>query len=208
MNGAQIWASIKRGFGGVFRFGGRDTRGDYWPYAIIILLLNFLASMAVTATTMVGAMVGAFQSVQTADGSSTNQAAIESQMMEAMMGDMQQMVLISTGIGLIGSLLLLAATARRLHDRGWSGWWLALPLAGQLFGGYFGVVQVREMSAITDFSDPAALSAMQAGTNVMGTIIGLVTWAFYIVLLIQLVQDGSPEDNRFGPSARSADWPD
>jgi uncharacterized membrane protein YhaH (DUF805 family) len=208
MNGTQIWASIKRGFAGLFRFGGRDTRGQFWPFALIVLGIEFLGSMVVTAQAALGAMGGAFESIRAAEGGQVDQAAMQGQMMQSMMGNMQHTVIISAIIGAVGTLALLAATARRLHDRNWSGWWLAGAIIAQIAGAYFAQKQLAAINQITDWSNAAAMAEISVNAGMGGTIVSLATWGFYIIMLVQLVQEGTPGANRFGAGAAPPNWPE
>lgn len=202
MNGTQILASIKRGLLKLFSVAGRDTRPQFWPYALLLILVQFAVSMVFTVRTMVGAMGTAFQAAQSAEGGQVDQAALQAQIAQSMIGEMQQTIIISGAIGLIFTALMIAATVRRLHDRDWSGWWIAIPFAGQMFGLYN---TQRVMAAMTNATDIASISA---ASGTLGTLIGIVNIGAYIFLLVQLVQVGSPGDNRFGPGESKAEWPE
>lgn len=57
------------------------------------------------------------------------EAPLNAKIFEAQMRGLVTAAYVNIGIYLLGALLLLAAAARRLHDRGRSGWWaLILPL--------------------------------------------------------------------------------
>lgn len=87
------------------RFRGRSTRKEYWSFWLFSFLLSFLIGFL---TTFCGAFCGAL----------IDPAAM----------------LLCYGVGalsLLGFMLYtalpgLAVYVRRLHDVGWSGWWIAL----------------------------------------------------------------------------------
>ena len=84
-----------------------------------------------------------------------------------------------------------AVTFRRLHDRGYSGWWYG----GQMAITVLGLLVTRA----------ANLNAYTATGDVLHVISLVVLAAQAIIsifLLVQLVQAGSPSDNRFGPAPR------
>lgn len=89
---------------------------------------------------------------------------------------------ISAVLGLWLLLPSLAVTARRLHDRGFSGWWQALPAVLMLAG-----------LACAAAGAPQALPWTAAGA-------GLVS----LGLLVLCVLRGTPGPNRFGPSPPAA----
>lgn len=93
-----------------------------------------------------------------------------------------------------GSLALLGLTipfyavaARRLHDRGLSGWVLSLQWA--LNGGYFNAEFIRNTTR------GFAIDEVWGAVSALCVILSV---ALAIYLLVQLVQRGDPEPNRYG----------
>jgi uncharacterized membrane protein YhaH (DUF805 family) len=212
MNGTQIWASIKRGFGQLLNFGGRDTRGEFWSFALLILGLYYLVTWAVSIPLMVDAAMGSFRAVQQGvdnpDGMPQAEAAMAASIADASVS----VFYVTTIVGILATLLLLAAVTRRLHDRGFSGWWAFPALVTQVGGIVNGYLQLDAMRAMMgNLNDPSAMQAMadgQLGNTLAGVALLIANLAIYVFLLIQLVQEGEAGDNRYGPGARPADWPE
>jgi uncharacterized membrane protein YhaH (DUF805 family) len=98
------------------------------------------------------------------------------------------MLLLSMGvIVLITFLLLFSAAARRLHDRGSSGWWIALPFSFLVFG-LAGNAAFRALTPIIGSSFVLLLGA----TN-------LAYMASAVVLIVMLASQSEDGTNRFGP---------
>ena len=106
---------VVRGFAGLLRFRGRDTRSEFWPYAGVAFALYMgLGPMAV-------APFFAQLLSQPAGGD----------FISAMDGFLVASLLIF--VALIG--LLAAAISRRLHDTGRSALWGFLPLPFAAYSG-------------------------------------------------------------------------
>ena len=95
--------SIVRGFKSVLRFSGRDTRSQFWPYAGAAFALYVVASVPFSIILFLDNL--------------------------EMPPDAPEHFFVAGGLmfaALVG--LLAAAVARRLHDRGFSGYWGLMPL--------------------------------------------------------------------------------
>jgi uncharacterized membrane protein YhaH (DUF805 family) len=109
--------SIVRGFTGILRFSGRDTRSEFWPYA----------AAAVALYLVVGMPVGAVLALPvTVDSTSFNPGAF--------LNTANQFILFSLIMFAALVALLAAAVARRLRDAGQSAFWGLLPLSFVAFG--------------------------------------------------------------------------
>jgi uncharacterized membrane protein YhaH (DUF805 family) len=124
--------SLRHNLAGLARFSGRDDRATFWPYACVIVGLAIAAMMAIMLPAMADNMVKVQQfatahpelaTVQTGPGSYS--VTIEGNHPE-LMPDMRPMIGGVASITTVAVLLLAAAVARRLHDRGVSAL-LALP---------------------------------------------------------------------------------
>jgi uncharacterized membrane protein YhaH (DUF805 family) len=91
-------------------------------------------------------------------------------------------------------LLLFAAVVRRLHDRGRTGWWAALPLLFEITGLALAPYVFRHMTDLAANPNFALLSSLN----------GLAYWAALIVLIVMLAGEGENGPNRFGPDPRAS----
>lgn len=194
----------RRGFGGVLNAHGRDDRMQFWIFCALVfgplMVVQFVTQIVLT-----------FPSFDTLASARPGDPEAGRRMVEAQMQGMIGSAYANIGIFLIGALLLTAAAARRLHDRGRSGWW-ALVLPFGLFAVALG--QARRVAELADRM-PAFLEKMKRQP---GNMDALFDWAaqanrsahgpdwtaivgglLLIWLLIELARPGTAGPNRFGP---------
>jgi len=193
-----ILASIRHNLANLFRFSGRQSRALFWPYAIVIVVLDVLAMFAL----MVPAMAESFARVQSFAAAHPDQATVESgpgHYSVTVQGFhpelMPEMSLLSSGIAVIAAasvILLAASVSRRLHDRNRRGWWGLLPLPFLAFS----LIMMPRFSA----SVPAGgLPDMQL---FMAIFLSNALYLLSLVILVVLLSgDGTSGPNRFGAQA-------
>lgn len=194
----------RRGFGGLLSGRGRDDRMQFWIFCALV----FGPLLAVQFVTQIVLTLPSFDMLPSAHPGDPDAGR---RMVEAQMQGMIGSAYASIGIFLIGALLLVAAAARRLHDRGRSGWW-ALVLPFGLFAVALG--QARRV-AETAVRMPAFLEKMQREPGNMDVMFDWVVqanrsalgpdWAaivgglLLIWLMVELARSGTAGANRFGP---------
>lgn len=194
---------VLHGFRNLTRFAGRDTRGQFWSYAAVVLVIGF-ALMAVAMSFALGGFFAEMEQFAAAhpeattvqSGPGSYSISVDAGHPDAPMPDMGRMF-ISLGLCVLVTIALLAAAvSRRLHDSGRSALWGLLPVPFLLFGiGFFPVMMNSMMTA----EEPdLSLFFMLFGNNIL-YLVALVT---LIVLLCQSTARGA---NRYGeePSSRS-----
>ena len=143
--------AILNGFRHLADFKGRDRRRQFWPYAILIFVLTFIAIAVAMNLAMMGLFMG------TADMPN----------MPLMIGGVGGVVLIATG-------LLAAAVTRRLHDTGKPGYWGLPPIVFLLIG--LALFPVLMNSVLTNPNPPITLFLGLFLNNMLyiASLIGLV----------------------------------
>jgi uncharacterized membrane protein YhaH (DUF805 family) len=196
-----IGAAILYNLRNLMRFEGRDTRAQFWPYAIFLFVLQSIASLFLTIPIIVNVMIKAFQfgvqhaSTKGGQLSAADQKAF-AQINNGIYSDMGSMMTVTTPIfTALFVILLAAAVVRRLHDRGMSGYWGLMPLPFTMF------------SILTM---PTLFAAFETHTVSGGWFAGLlinnlIYLAALISLIVLLARQGVAGANRFGPVV--ADWP-
>lgn len=191
-----------RGLRGLVDARGRDNRTQYWLF--LLLVFGPLVTVQIILP-----MVITFASV---DLTGASKAGANLDAMEHQFQAMAATAYVAVALYLIGALLLLAATARRLHDRDRAGWWaLALPLT--LFATGLGqarqiddmakrapqVMAEMQKKAAPDFADaisfPAKMQASTSGPDWTAIVGGLIL----LLLVVELARAGTAGPNRFGP---------
>lgn len=202
---------IIRGFSKLTQFSGRDTRGEFWPYAgtvfAMVMILGGMAG-AVVMSRIVAEMVPYAQAPGfTAPIAPSDQVMVEvvgpSEAPPLPMPDFTPFFLMQGVIIVLTVGLLAAAISRRLHDTGRSAFWGLMPVPF-LFGGIFGMMRL-------------ILPAMNGGVPDFG-LFGLMFLnnmaylAALVTLIFLLAQPGSPRPNRHGearmiaPVRPTDDW--
>jgi uncharacterized membrane protein YhaH (DUF805 family) len=115
-------------------FRGRESRGYFWPYAGAVIGLTCVGMFAI----MIGPMADSMRRMQEFAIANPDQATIESGpghysiTVEGhhpeFMPDMGSMMIGMDIVIAFAVILLSAAVARRLHDRGRTGLWGLMPL--------------------------------------------------------------------------------
>ncbi len=200
---AEIKASIRHNIAGLTRFSGRDTRAQYWPWAIMLLILDIIAGMFAAAP-MLSHMMARFANIFAAasHGDKLPPEAVDAQfqgMATTMTADMRTMIFAGIAIHLVFTLLILAATVRRLHDRDWRGWWALLPLPFQAAGAAMAPRLLADFR-MPHLSDKGPVMPLPVNSPLMG-LNTLTSLAFYCALgflVFLLVTEGTRGPNRFG----------
>lgn len=198
---------FKRGFAGLVAVRARDSRTQFWLYVAMVFGPLLVANMAAPFIIM---PVSEFFTVDIWG----RPVAENARFLELMGAGSVNVAFFQLTLYFFGSLLLLAAASRRLHDRDRSGYWaLTIPLAA-LSIGFDGLRQARmypEMMArfINEaqtlkppdsfgdvFSGPRQTSGTMMEPSWFATIAGIaILW-----LSVELMRAGTDGPNRFGPA--------
>ena len=103
--------SITHNLAGLLRFSGRDTRGQFWPYAITVFILILAGYTSIVMPKIMAAMISMMR-----DG-------------QAAFPDFSGLLWWTVVMTVVMVVLLAAAVTRRLRDRGKPIGWALLPLA-------------------------------------------------------------------------------
>ncbi|MFN3231552.1 MAG: DUF805 domain-containing protein [Alphaproteobacteria bacterium] len=103
-----------------------------------------------------------------------------------LMPDMAAIALGMSAITVLFVLLIAAATARRLHDRGKSGWWGVAMMPYLLVG------------LGTAFLDPRQLIELETIILIGWAVSGVFFSGLLIYLIVQLASRGNHGENKFG----------
>lgn len=194
---------IIRGFSKLTQFSGRDTRGEFWPYAgtvfAMVMVLGGMAGAVVMSRIVAElAPYATEEPVLIAPVAPSDQVLVKvenpppSDM--APMPDLQPFFLLQGATVLVAIALLAAAVSRRLHDRDMPAWWGLAPVPFVVFG-LVGFQQVFRgfSTGAPDFGLFGLLFL-----NNIAYLVALVT------LIILLAQPGKPGPNRHGEATSSA----
>ncbi|WP_332659781.1 DUF805 domain-containing protein [Brevundimonas sp.] len=188
---------IIRGFRNLTRFSGRDTRGQFWPYAGVVFALVFLAF---------GVSIGLWMNALFADMSAFAAAHPDAATVHSSPGQysiqidgghpeapVPDFTLFFVGMGLmLGSMVLLlaAAVSRRLHDRNLRAYWGLLPVPFLVIG--MTVFLVLMDQTMQGHAEP------NFGLFALLFLNNLVYMVALVSLIVMLAMRGAQGENRFG----------
>lgn len=187
-------AAIRGNLSRLHDFTGREQRQSFWRYVLAIMAALMVAGVIGMMLLMQG-MSGKVQAIAAAhpedvtipQGPGSYSVQVHGNHPELMPDFAMALTVWSVAAALV-VLLLAAAVARRLHDRGSSGAWGLMPLPF-LFSGLFGMRR--------------AFGSMKGGGPDLGWFFlifanNLVYLGTLAVLVVLLAKAGDPAPNRFG----------
>lgn len=185
---ANIGASIGHNLRNLGRFSGRDTRVQFWPWAIVVFIGATIATMAVIVPILLEMMIALQQLIHQPVDPKTGAypPPIEPDAFLNLMPDFARLQIPFAAINAMAGLLLAAAVVRRLHDRDKSGFWGLIPVP-------FFIVGALLMPQAVQFGtrvEPGPLP-------VIASLNSALTWVAFIGLIVVLVGEGTPGPNRY-----------
>ena len=157
--------AIRNGLNGLTRFSGRDARQTFWLWALVVFIVAFV-SMVIAIVVLLAS----------GNGNGFGPGGLA-----------------AIGFGLPFAGLLAASVARRLHDRGLSGFWGLMPVVP--FIGFVLIMQHERAKVRAELSVGDASGANFASLGLAA----LLYYAGLLILIVMLSLKGQPGENRFGP---------
>ena len=186
-----MFEAIGYNFRHLFDFRGRDPRRTFWLWALFVVLLNIVVSLAISIPLGIEAVSVGMAGPQ-------SDAAVESAIVERMASMAETLIWLSIAIGLANIVLLAAAFVRRLHDSGRSALWALVAGAVQLLSLGLELGQVGDAEAMIRAATAARNAeealALQGGMAWQG----LIGWIPLIILVVFGVMASDPGPNRYG----------
>lgn len=191
---AKLTQSFRHNLARLAKFSGRESRADFWPYAIAL----FLGTMALSYLAFIPAMVDMLDRLGRRIKEDPGRSLLEPQagqppgtLPPELMPDLTSYLQLSILIYALFILLIAAAAVRRLHDRDRTGLWALLPLPFWGFSWTIALIGDPSMMMAPGPDDLwlYRLSALNA----------LPTWGLLIWLVVLLAGEGTKGDNRYGP---------
>ncbi len=193
---AKLTESFRYNLTRLATFSGRESRGQFWPYAIAL----FLGAMALSYLAFIPAMVDMLTRLGRFVEENPGRSLIEPQqgkppgtLPQELMPDMTSYLQISILINALFVLLIAAAAVRRLHDRDRSGLWALLPLP------FWMAAWAMSLSM-----DPGAMfspTPEDARLYQLSMLNSLPVWGMLIWLIVLLAGEGTKGENRYGPDS-------
>lgn len=186
---------ILRGFANLLKFNGRDRRGQFWPYAGVVLVLSFVGMSAGLPMAMAPIFAeAAAMAEEHPEAVSIEQSpgsyVVEYEPGSGFMPDFSSFFLV-LGVAMgVTVILLAAAVTRRLHDRGLPGFIGLVPVT-LLATGLFGM---SRLMATMDQTEPD-LSLF--GLMMLNNMLYIASLGGLVILLSLR---GKPQPNRYGPA--------
>jgi uncharacterized membrane protein YhaH (DUF805 family) len=179
MGFGEIRGSIRHGFGGVTRFSGRDTRRQFWPYAIFL----YLASSGLGAVVMAAGMMRLILAMSRVPAHETGSIPE----MDALV---RNTAIWAGALAAIVIAIAAAAITRRLHDSNMRGYWGLMPIPPLVVGL---VVLPKTVGLVAERADRAADNISLLFAN------NVIYLGLLALLLLLLARRSDEAANRFGP---------
>lgn len=202
-----IFALIRRGLSMLISFGGRDTRRQFWSFALPVVGIGWFVQFATTFPMLFGQIFAGLARademsranpqdwvVRRSPGSVHYQyVGNDPAVMAQMMPDFGAFLAVTMAVALVVVLLLAAAVTRRLHDRGHSGAWALVPAVLLAIG-------MVAMMRLTDTLGGMTNGNMAGffGSFVTMFVVNIAYLATLAVLIVQCAMAGVPTPNRYG----------
>ncbi|WP_292036578.1 MULTISPECIES: DUF805 domain-containing protein [unclassified Brevundimonas] len=177
-------------------FRGRDRRGRFWPYALVVAVLLYVGMAAAMIPTMSGvfeeaARYAAENPEQVTVTAGPGHYSVQIHDPEAqLMPDMSGLFWAVRTVFVVAGVLLAAAVTRRLHDTGRAGWWGLPPL---LFAAIASILFPTVMEQMTQSEEVAVAPFLLLLAN------NMLYLASLIGLIVLLCLKGASGPNRYGP---------
>lgn len=204
---AGVIALARRGFSNLVTFRGRDTRRQFWCFALPVIGVGIFLFVMIAIPTMFGEILSSVSQAQemarahpqdwvvTRSPGSVhyNYVGDDPAVMASMMPDFQPLLTATMLIGFVVVVLLAAAVTRRLHDRGHSGAWALVPAILLMLSA---MLMMRLIGTFSSTAGSDAADAISGFFAVFAT--NILYLASLITLVIQCVMPGDAGPNRFG----------
>ncbi len=189
---SAVWGGFRR----LADFRGRDRRGRFWPYALVVAVLLYVGMAAAMIPTMSGvfeeaARYAAENPEQVTVTAGPGHYSVQIHDPEAqLMPDMSGLFWAVRTVFVVAGVLLAAAVTRRLHDTGRAGWWGLPPL---LFAAIASILFPTVMEQMTQSEEVAVAPFLLLLAN------NMLYLASLIGLIVLLCLKGASGPNRYGP---------
>lgn len=168
--------AIRTGFAKTFRYSGRAVRAEFW-WLVLATFLGFVAAVRLDIAVFGRGFIGMRE-----------------------FGGTRQLSISGEGpFAAVFFLLMffptLAASVRRMHDRGRSGWWLAVPFLLMLAASAYALL--RKGAGTVDANGTIHFIGWAALPMVALLLIGIgvLFWNFF-----SLLRRSQPGPNKYGPN--------
>lgn len=181
----------------VTNFEGRDARQTFWFYVLFLVLLQFAISMLAAIPTMASAIGSSFEAAQ----AGMDPERMEARIMAEMAGSLGTMMWVGIASSVAITLLFVAAFVRRLHDAGYTGWLVLVPVVIQALAMYAQVDQTAQLQEIfASGASPEQMQAMQLEAT--SNPLNYISWLGYLFVIVFGVFKSQPGPNRYGEPAK------
>ena len=181
----------------VTNFEGRDARQTFWFYVLFLVLLQFAISMLAAIPTMASAIGSSFEAAQ----AGMDPERMEARIMAEMAGSLGTMMWVGIASSVAITLLFVAAFVRRLHDAGYTGWLVLVPVVIQVLAMYAQVDQTAQLQEIfASGTSPEQMQAMQLEAT--SNPLNYISWLGYLFVIVFGVFKSQPGPNRYGEPAK------
>lgn len=196
--------AIRYNLANLANLNGRDARPTFWFYVLFLVLAQFAVSLVASVPLYVSIFSAAFEAGTQGGGNAAMLSSVND-----MVEDMRILTIVSFFVGAATALMLIASFVRRLHDAGYTGWIVLIPLATQAFSMLYTISYMDRIEELTlevmqqSFSDPTGERINPYAVQAEMGLLGLVGWIGYIVVIGFGVLKSQDGPNQYGEAPAS-----
>lgn len=174
-------------------FSGRASKAEFWKFFLFAIVGSIIATI-INGIIFGPELVQEFTAKIDGSGNQTQEISTSKQYNGGWLGTIFSLIIL---------LPWLAASCRRLHDTGRSGWWMLMPFAVSGIG--FGLIFLMSKDVLIDASSfPEGVEMPATMPMISSPGLFLVIWFLavisFIVLTVWLASASDPGTNKFGPN--------
>ncbi len=197
-----IWGNFRHAIRNAANFKGRATRAEYWSFILVSAIIFILLHISVAIAALVGTFI---TSVVTGTFLPDANIPLSEQNITPAgdsFGIVPLSILIIGVVVIIGWLLYMIVPAysvltRRLHDAGWSGWWIIL----QLFINFLMPI-IALLVPICIVSAGGSESSSIGVYDIILNCNSLISFGLGILIFVLTLVDSQRGANKYGPSSK------
>lgn len=190
----MITASLRHCYANLLTFTGRDTRAQFWPFALLHLAIaaagmaGLMVPMVLGAIAKAEAFAAANPDKVIVTQTATSRSITFKEPVPGLVPDLDGMIMPVLISGVVFIALHAAAVVRRLHDTGRGGWIGLIPSV------LFVIAGALMQQVFAQFGESGA---PDLGPFFIAWLAALAYNVSVIVLVILLVQPGKAAGNRY-----------
>ncbi len=195
-----IWANYMLALRNYFKFSGRATRAEYWCFQLINCLILFILYIGLVVTVVTSLIHLESQELDSAAEEGMTVTDMVNNIMSGAPWAIPVFFICLIGIILFALFTFIPSISvmvRRLHDIGWSGWWLG--------GSFILSFVINIFMHVLESSPEGQAEHMEevfTTTDILVVLFLIISYGYSIFLFVLTLLDSQRGVNTYGPSSK------